>query len=145
MDAMFSRPLAAFPIVVGYNVPAIAKYSPLLLTMDIVAQIWMGNITNWNHSEIAMCANSALTSDIPLTHPNTLLLWFRLNVGYPLPDAPIQVVVDVSSSYTYPFTYALSQANSAFAESIGISSNYAFNPPYPILVLDTGTISAPAC
>jgi len=51
INTLLSRTVAAFPIVVGYNIPNSTSV-PLVFDMDTLVKIYMGNITMWNDPAI---------------------------------------------------------------------------------------------
>ncbi len=56
-----------------------------------------------------------------------------------LPSNPIRIVLDSSSSYTYPFTLALSRADQNFSQVVGVGSNVSFPVSNPLMALASGT------
>ncbi len=95
----FDAPVIQFPTVAGaivitYNLPG----SPTLkLTGDVVARIWLGQITKWN--------DPAITS---------------LNPGVNLPDQSIIVAHrSDGSGTTFNFTLYLSRVSSAWKDKVG--------------------------
>jgi phosphate transport system substrate-binding protein len=76
----------------------------LHLTGPVVAKIYMGQITNWNDSQIR-----------------------RLNKGVNLPNLPITVVWrSDASGDTYAFTRYLSDVSGSFASRVGSSTTVSF-------------------
>lgn len=45
-------PVAAFAITVVYNIPELLNGEPLVLDLPTVAQVYLGQITTWNHPAI---------------------------------------------------------------------------------------------
>lgn len=88
-------PATAGMIAVAYNLPGVA--SPLKLPRDVLADIFLGKITNWADPRIAAA-----------------------NPGGALPARPITPIVRKDSSgTTYAFTRHLSASNSAWREGPG--------------------------
>jgi len=87
-------------VVVSYNLPAVA--SGLKLNADIIAKIFLGNITRWNAPEIA-----------------------ALNTNLTLPDQDIVVVRrSDSSGTTFVFTSYLANASASWTLGKGTTVNW---------------------
>lgn len=100
LDAANGGPVLHIPTVIGavvvaYNVPTIT--SPLKLTGDVIADIFLGRVTTWNDPRIT-----------------------ALNAGVALPAEDILVVHRTDGSgTTYVFTDYLSSVNQAWANGPG--------------------------
>lgn len=93
-------PMTIGGVAVCYNIPGIG--SGLKLTPDVVAKIFQGNITKWNHPEIA-----------------------SLNPGLNLPDKEIVVVRrSDSSGTTFVFTNYLRMASPVWVLGSGTTVNW---------------------
>jgi len=91
-------PMASGAVVVTYNVPGLAK--GLDLSGLVLADIYLGKITNWNDPKIA-----------------------ALNKGTKLPDLPIVVIHRSDGSGTsFIFTDFLTKVNPEWASKIGKAS-----------------------
>ena len=97
-------PILHFPTVMGgvvptYNVPEATQ--PLNFTQEALAGIFLGNITSWNHPEIA-----------------------KANPGVSLPNKPIVVVHrSDGSGTTYCWTDFLSAASMTWKAKVGKSTS----------------------
>ncbi|UOO81597.1 phosphate ABC transporter substrate-binding protein PstS [Uruburuella testudinis] len=96
--------LVQFPTVIGGVVPVVnvegIKPGELKLTGDVLAEIYLGNITRWNDPKIA-----------------------ALNEGLSLPDEPITTVFRSDGSGTsFIFTTYLSQVSPKWQESVGAAN-----------------------
>jgi phosphate transport system substrate-binding protein len=96
--------LVQFPMIMGGSVPVVnlpgIQPGQLTLSGQVLADIFQGNITNWNDAKIA-----------------------ALNPGVSLPDKAIAVVHrSDGSGTTFLFTNYLSQASSDWAGKIGTNS-----------------------
>ncbi len=109
---------AGFPVVqipialggegIGYNIPGINK--GLKLSAQAVADIYLGNVTNWNDPEIA-----------------------KLNPDLTLPNLPITVVHrSDGSGTTYIFTDYLSTVSSAWQTKVGRGKAVSWPAPSSI-------------
>jgi len=100
-------PVVAGAVAVVYNIPGISstlESRRLVLSKEVVAQIFRGEIRYWNDTRIRSTQNSFVKDR--------------------LPDAPIEIVVrSDSSGTTQIFKSALSFFDSAFNTSIGSSSS----------------------
>ena len=98
-DTIIHVPTCLGAVVITYNIPGNPK---LKLNADIIADIFLGNITNWNDSKIA-----------------------ALNPGVSLPrNLRITVVTRAEASgTTFIFTEYLTKTNKAFAEKIGAGTS----------------------
>ncbi len=91
-SAMVNIPLAISAQQIMYNVPGVPASQHLKLSGDVLAQIYMGKITNWNDAKIK-----------------------ALNPGVTLPNKPIVVVRrSDGSGDTFLFTQFLSDTSSAW-------------------------------
>jgi phosphate transport system substrate-binding protein len=96
-------PVVLIGIVPIYNLPGIHN---LRLSGDVLAQVYMGHISNWNDPAIA-----------------------RLNPGTALPNLPIQVIYRPGGKGSnYVFTEYLSKVNAKFRDRIGRSAS----PKWPV-------------
>lgn len=87
-------PIVAGGVALTYNIPGSPK---LKLDSEVIAQIYLGNITKWNDAKIA-----------------------ALNAGVALPDLPIVPVHRSDGSGTsFIFTDYLSAVNPAWADTVG--------------------------
>ena len=90
-------PVTGSAITIVYNLPNVATPTHLHLTGQLLAEIWLGTITNWDNSSIA-----------------------SLNPGVTLPNATITTVDRAGSAgTTYVFTDYLSQENKTWASLVG--------------------------
>jgi len=93
-DTIIHIPTCLGAVVVTYNLPGNPK---LKLTADVIADIFLGNITSWNDKKIT-----------------------DLNPGVSLRRMPITVVTRAESSGTsFIFTEYLTKTNKEFAEKVG--------------------------
>ncbi|QTF49759.1 putative serine/threonine-protein kinase/receptor [Acanthamoeba polyphaga mimivirus] len=108
-------PLAAFTIVPAYNIPAInGTNGTLILDYEIITDIYLGIINNWNDSRIR-----ALNG---------------IEINRKLPNVSITVIYQaVSSDYNFMFTDFMSKKSPKFAKKIG--STY-----FPILTLPNNSM-----
>ncbi len=100
--------LLQFPMVMGGVVPVVnlegVKPGELKLSGEILADIYLGKITEWNDAAIA-----------------------KLNPGVKLPQQKIGVVArSDGSGTTYIFTHYLSKVSPAFKEKIGNNTSVAW-------------------
>ena len=100
-DDLEKSGLVQFPAILGGVVPVInldgIKPGELQVTADVLADIFMGNITKWNDARIA-----------------------RLNPGKKLPDTDITVVHRADGSgTTFIFTDYLNEVSKAWADKVG--------------------------
>ena len=96
-------PVVLIGIVPIYNLPGIQN---LRLSGDVLAQVYLGHIRNWNDPAVV-----------------------RLNPGTTLPNLPIQVVYrPAGKGSNYVFTEYLSKVNAKFREQIGRSAS----PKWPV-------------
>jgi phosphate transport system substrate-binding protein len=87
---------------VGYNVPGAGR--KLHLTGKMLAEIYLGSVTNWNDPQIA-----------------------KVNKGVHLPNLKITPVFrSDGSGDTYAFTNYLSKVNGAFASKVGVGTSVSF-------------------
>ncbi len=94
-------PWALGAVAIDFHISGISR---LRLTGEVIAQIYLGQITNWNDQHIA-----------------------ALNKGLHLPDLPITVFWGSNGSgETYAFTHYLSDVSSTFAAKVGSSATARF-------------------
>ncbi len=103
-DDLEASGLIQFPMIMGGSVPVVnlsgIQPGQLTLSGPVLADIFQGNITNWNDPKIA-----------------------ALNAGVSLPDKAIAVVHrSDGSGTTFLFTNYLSQASADWAGKIGANS-----------------------
>lgn len=96
--------LIQWPQIIGGIVPVInvkgIKPGQLKLTGKVIADIYLGNITNWNDKAIA-----------------------ELNAGVALPDEAIAVVHrSDGSGTTYNFSFYLAQVSPEWKEKVGVNA-----------------------
>ena len=92
-------------VVPGYNVPGITKN--LNFTGDVLARIFLGNITTWNDAKLV-----------------------NINPGVTLPSQPIFVVHRSDGSGTmFAFTNFLSDSNAQWRNTPGLGTNTTINWP----------------
>ncbi|MCL6592789.1 MAG: phosphate ABC transporter substrate-binding protein PstS [Alicyclobacillus sp.] len=104
--AMVNIPLAISAQQVMYNVPAVGKDQHLNLSGDVLAKIYLGQITFWD--------DRALT---------------QLNPGVKLPHQPIiPVHRSDGSGDTFLFTQYLSDTNSTWKNTVGFSTSVSWPP-----------------
>lgn len=99
-----AKALLQFPTVIGGVVPVVnvenLKAGELKLTGEVLAEIYLGNIKQWNDPKITV-----------------------LNEGLKLPDAPITTVFRADGSGTsFIFTSYLSQISSKWKEQVGAAN-----------------------
>jgi len=113
--------LVMFPTVISGVVPVVnlAKLNaPLKLTGEVLARIFMGEITQWNASEIV-----------------------AINPGLSLPGQPIRVVCrSDGSGTTYNFSDYLSKISPAWKARFGVASKHPW-PPTFILAKGSSEVS----
>jgi phosphate transport system substrate-binding protein len=102
--------LTQFPFIMGGIVPVVnikgIEPGQLKLTGKVLADIYLGKITNWNDKEIA-----ALNKDLKV----------------PLPDEAIaQVYRSDGSGTTYNFTYYLAQVSPDWKDKVGVNTSVQF-------------------
>ncbi|HET9950385.1 MAG TPA: phosphate ABC transporter substrate-binding protein PstS [Candidatus Eisenbacteria bacterium] len=101
------RPVVHFPTVAGavvlaYNLPSVT--TPLQLTPDVVAGIYLGKITKWNDKRIAAS-----------------------NPGVALPNSPIAAIHrSDGSGTTYIFTAYLSAVSAEWKELVGNNTSVSW-------------------
>jgi phosphate transport system substrate-binding protein len=93
-------PLAAAAVAVIVNLPELGG-KPIKLTGDILADIFAGNITQWNHSQI-----TAANPGLPLANRAIVPLW-RAD----------------GSGQSYVFSTYLSRGNAKWRRNIGSTNN----------------------
>ena len=100
--------LTQFPMVIGgivpvVNIPGVAP-GQLKLTGPILADIYLGNLTDWNDPEIA-----------------------AVNPGLKLPDLAIAPIYrSDASGTTYNFTYYLGAVKPAWKDTVGVNKSVDF-------------------
>lgn len=101
-DGLAIFPVAATGIAPVYNLPK--SVGPTLnFTGDVLARIFSGEITQWNHTDIV-----------------------RLNPDAALPKLPIRVVVrSDGSGSTYHLSDYFSKVNSTWAKNYGVKAQYS--------------------
>jgi len=101
---LMELPVVLIGIVPIYNLPDIRQ--GLRLSGDILAQIYMGDVKNWNAPQIA-----------------------KLNPDIPLPNLPIQVINrPAGKGSNYVFTEFLSKTSPRFRSQVGVSPS----PKWPV-------------
>jgi len=100
--------LTQFPMVMGGVVPVInlpgTKPGEMKLSGSVLADIYLGKISNWNDAALA-----------------------KLNPGVKLPDQKINVVHRADGSgTTYIFTHYLSKVSPAFSKEIGTNTSVSW-------------------
>jgi len=100
--------LTQFPMVMGGVVPVInlpgIKAGELKVNGSVLADIYLGKISNWNDAALA-----------------------KLNTGIKLPDQKINVVHRADGSgTTYIFTHYLSKVSPAFSKEIGTNTSVSW-------------------
>ena len=103
-EGLVELPAALVGIVPIYNIPHV--HEQLRLSGDVLADIYLGGIKNWNAPQIA-----------------------KLNPGVDLPDLPIKVIQrPAGKGSNYIFTEFLSKANAKFHSQIGVG----LSPKWPV-------------
>jgi phosphate transport system substrate-binding protein len=101
-DPVIQIPVALGGVAVVYNLPGIHK--GLRLTRELVSDIFIGKVTNWNDASIA-----------------------KLNSGTALPNLPIVVVHrSDGSGTTYIFTDFLSHVSSDWKTKVGVGKSVSW-------------------
>ncbi|HLW55254.1 MAG TPA: phosphate ABC transporter substrate-binding protein PstS [Candidatus Angelobacter sp.] len=102
--SLVELPVAIIGIVPAYNLPAVNE--DLKFTGELLAEIFLGDVKNWNDSRIS-----------------------KLNPGASLPNTPIQVIYRPGGKGTnYVFSDFLSKTSPKFREKIGRSPS----PSWPV-------------
>ena len=115
-DGLVMFPTVVSGIVPVVNIPKIS--APLKLSADVLARIFLGEITHWNAPEIV-----------------------SLNPGRGLPDLPIRVVCrSDGSGTTYHFSDYLSKISPAWKKRFGVASKHEWPAEY-IAVKGSGELS----
>ena len=97
-------PVVLIGIVPIYNLPDL--HQELRLSGEVLAEIFLGDVKNWNAPQIA-----------------------KLNPGATLPNLPIQVINrPAGKGSNYVFTDFLSKVNSKFRSEVGVSPS----PKWPV-------------
>ena len=100
--AVVQVPVALGGVVIAYNVPGVSGH--LKLSPGVLADIFLGKISNWNDSRIA-----------------------RLNPGVNLPNLPILVVHRADGSgTTYIFTDYLSRISADWKSKVGTAKSVSW-------------------
>ena len=103
-DGLVELPVSTIGIVPIYNVPHLQQ--ELRLSGEVLGDIYLGVIKNWNAPQIS-----------------------KLNPGVDLPDLPIKVVQrPTGKGSNYVFTEFLSKSNARFRSQIGTS----LSPKWPL-------------
>ena len=103
-EALLELPVAIIAIVPIYNVPHLEQ--ELRLSGEVLAEIYLGAIKNWNSPHIA-----------------------RLNPGIVLPDLPIKVIQrPAGKGSNYIFSDFLSKSSPKFRSQVGTS----LSPRWPV-------------
>ncbi len=94
-DTLLHIPICMGAVVIAYTLPGISKQ--LKFTPDVIAAIYLGDITKWNDARIE-----------------------KLNPGVELPDMPIVVIRRSDGSGTsFIFTDYLSKVSKTWAKEVG--------------------------
>jgi phosphate transport system substrate-binding protein len=97
-------PVVLIGIVPIYNLPDL--HQDLRLSGDVLAEIYLGDVRNWNAPQLA-----------------------KLNPGVTLPNLPIQVINrPAGKGSNYVFTDFLSKANAKFRSEVGVTAS----PKWPV-------------
>jgi ABC-type phosphate transport system substrate-binding protein len=100
-------PFTAMAIAPAYNIPAISGLASLVLSMEVISDIYMDRITKWNHPDI-VALNPLLNGS--------------------LPDADIRLIYQSSfSTITYIYSRALSLVVPEFSQNI----NWGYTIDFP--------------
>ena len=98
-DTILHVPVVLGAVVITYNLQ-LSENRPLRFTSDLIADIFLGNIRNWNDRRIA-----------------------EANPGITMPNLPITVVHRADGSgTTFIFTEYLSKTNPTWADRIGFGT-----------------------
>ena len=98
----YNLPITLGDVVLTYNVPGVA--SGLVFNSQLIADIFLGNITLWNDAKI-----------------------LALNPGIKLPDMPIKIAHrSDGSGTTNVFTTYLSRVNKDWAEKVGFGTSVSW-------------------
>jgi phosphate transport system substrate-binding protein len=97
-------PLAASAVTVVVNLPNLPKGQTIRLNGDLLADIYSGNITSWDHSLIKALNPNLATTNLPITPI------FRTD----------------GSGQTYAFTLYLSRYNRTWARNFGADTKVSF-------------------
>lgn len=112
-------PIAITGIAPIVNLPKVGD-GLLRLTGDVLARIFMGEITQWNDAEI-----------------------MKLNPGVNLPDLPIKVVVrSDGSGTTYNFADYLAKVNPVWREKYGVKTNVTWLENFLLAKGSEGVVKA---
>lgn len=101
-DKILELPVAAGGLVPAYNLPEVA--SPINFTGELLADIYLGKITQWNDPRLA-----------------------AINSGVQLPDRPIVPAYrSDSSGTTFVWTSYLATQSTAFKETVGVGKQVSW-------------------
>lgn len=118
-DGLVIFPVAITGIAPIINLPKI-RDGQLRLTGDVLARIFLGEITQWNAPEIA-----------------------KLNSGYSLPDAPIKVVVRADGSgTTYNFADYLAKLSPTWKARYGVKTSFDWPANFVAIKGSDGVVQA---
>jgi phosphate transport system substrate-binding protein len=97
-------PMATGSVALIYNIPGVTNNEQLKLTPDVLADIYLKNIKNWNDPRIT-----------------------EINPGLTLPDLPIEVVYRADASgTTFIFTNYLSKVSTQWATQVGNATSVSW-------------------
>lgn len=118
-DGLVLFPIAITGIAPVVNLPKLGD-GQLRLTGDIVARVFLGDITKWNAPEI-----------------------IQINPGVSLPDLTIKVIVrSDGSGTTYNFSDYLSKVNPAWKGRNGVKSSHAWPAGFTAVKGSDGIVKA---
>lgn len=101
-DKVLELPVAAGGLVPAYNLPEVT--SPINFTGELLADIYLGKITNWNDPRLA-----------------------AINSGVQLPDRPIVPAYrSDSSGTTFVWTSYLATQSTPFKETVGVGKQVSW-------------------
>lgn len=118
-DGLVSFPVAITGISPVVNLPHV-RDGQLRLTGEVLARIFLGEITQWNAPEIV-----------------------KLNAGTTLPDAPIKVVVRADGSgTTYNFADYLAKLSPAWKSKFGVKTSFEWPANFVAVKGSDGVVKA---
>jgi phosphate transport system substrate-binding protein len=118
-DGLVVFPIAITGIAPVVNLPKVGD-GQLRLAGDLLARIFLGEITRWNAPEIA-----------------------QLNPGVALPELPIKVVVrSDGSGTTYNFADYLAKVNAGWKSSQGVKTSYTWPAGFLAVKGSDGVVKA---
>jgi len=118
-DGLVIFPVAITGISPVVNLPKLGD-GQLRLTGDVLARIFLGEISQWNAPEIV-----------------------KLNPGYTLPDAPIKVVVRADGSgTTYNFADYLAKLNPTWKSKYGVKTGFDWPASFLAVKGSDGVVKA---